>query len=272
MTADPPDDAAQDQEAPGQSPLVGRLSPDRELARQAAFALLVRVYAEQAGLVPLVVLAAEPTEPVAPRLPLVPADGAEIVRHLPDVVAALATENGHLLTRFRDQAARDRLARLDPVATAELVGWIAAQRLTREPAQIVYELAVLTLGMQLPSIFVRDLRRAAVGPDTRVVELPDGAGYPSVFLASLHPQWQPGGRICLYVHSPDAEQLAALAVLLLTGELTDGHDHVRRVTPDQPLPWDSSRYDLALVYNSVAWMAAPEQWSGAVHAVDVVSL
>ena len=36
----------------GQSLLVGRLSPDRELARQAAFALFVRAYAEAAGLLP----------------------------------------------------------------------------------------------------------------------------------------------------------------------------------------------------------------------------
>src|SRR5581483_5472720 len=92
----------------GQALLVGRLHPDWEVARHAAFALLVLVYLEQAG-----------------RIAPGPVAGDPAPEALPAMVAAIQRQNPHLL-RWLDPPERQRaLAGLDRAAVRELRGWLA---------------------------------------------------------------------------------------------------------------------------------------------------
>jgi hypothetical protein len=232
----------------GQSLLVGRLSPDRELARNAAFALFVRVYLEQAGL-------------LSRRLV-----GAERATDLPEAIAEVAATNPHVVAHFVPPARRAALATLDPGALGELLGWLRAQRVHEEEPQIAYELGMLALAVELPAILVRGLRQAPVGPESRVAELPDGAGYPTVFLATLHPEWRAATGARLFVSGGDAEQLAGWAMLLLSRTLRPPAGSVTRVPPEAPLPLSGERFDLALVYNPVPWLAPLEAARKAVDA------
>jgi hypothetical protein len=250
----------------GQSLLVGRLSPDRELARNAAFSLFVRVYLEQAGLLPRRLLGAGGT-PEAPG----PARGAPVgpratAADLPEAIAEVAAANPHVVAHFVPPARRAALATLDPGALEELLGWLRAQRVHEEEPQIAYELGMLALAVELPAILVRGLRQAPVGPESRVAELPDGAGYPTVFLATLHPEWRAATGARLFVSGGDAEQLAGWAMLLLSRTLRPPAGSITRVAPDAPLPLSGERFDLALVYNPVPWLAPPETAREAVDA------
>ncbi len=157
----------------GQSLLVGRLSPDRELARTAAFALFVRVYLQQVGLLP---------ERLSP---------ATTPDLLPAAIAEVASANPHAVAPFVSRGRREALAGLDGVAVRELLGWLLAQRVHQEEPQVAYELGMLALSVELPPIVVRGLREAEVHPHSRVAELPDGGDTPP----SSSPPCTPGGRL-----------------------------------------------------------------------------
>ncbi|HEU5316819.1 MAG TPA: hypothetical protein VFX49_11965 [Chloroflexota bacterium] len=205
---------------------VRRLAPEPELARNAAFALFTLAYLDAVGLAP------------APS-------GAP----LRERVDGVRGTNEHLLASFGDGALRDGLASVDPGAARDLEGWARAQRLEREEAQVAYELGVLALGAALPPVLVRGLRELTLAPDTTVAELPNGAGYPTVFLASLHPQWEAAACATLYVTSIDARQLAAWAMLLLTRRL----ETPAVVTVDDAGRFaGGTEYDLAVSYNPPA--------------------
>jgi hypothetical protein len=259
----------------GQSLLVGRLSPDAELARNAAFALFVRVYLEQVGLVPRLATTAEITlSPPATqgrrpeRRPELQLDVAD----LPVLIAAISGENPHVVAYFADPMRLASLESLDPAATRELLGWLQAQHVHQEEPQVAYELGMLALGVELPAILVRGLREASVAPETRVAELPDGSGYPTVFLSTLHPQWRGATGACLFVTGGDAEQLAGWAMLLLSRALRPPPGCIRRVEPGALLPLAEDTFDLALVYNPAPWLAQSNAYSTAVRAGEVVLL
>jgi hypothetical protein len=236
----------------GQSLLVGRLSPDRELARQAAFALFVRAYAEAAGLLP-------------PRLGPEPQ-----VERLPELIGEVADVNPHVVAAFAGSARRAALAGLDAAAVRELTGWLRAQRVHEEEPQVAYELGLLALSAELPAILVRGLRQADVSADTRVAELPDGSGYATVFLATLHPGWRAAANARLFVSRPDAEQLAGWAMLLLSGTLPAPAGSIVRVPEDAPLPLTAERFDLALIYHPAPGLDSPDAVRRAVAATDYV--
>jgi hypothetical protein len=217
---------------------VRRLSPDPLLAREGAFALFVLAHLAQTGLLPDVPL----------------------VEGLPEAVAAVSEENPHVLAFFADTARRDSLAELDPAAARDLGVWARAQRLEREEPQVAYELGILALGVTLPPVLVRSLRQLELAPDTRVAELPDGSGYPTVFCAGLHPHWRAAEHACLLVRSDDARQLAGWAFLLLTGRLAPPQRGIQVV----PAPGDHGSLasprecDVALVYNPAPDVATVE--------------
>jgi hypothetical protein len=202
---------------------VRRLAPDPLVARCAAFALFALSYFDSAGLMPN-----------TSKLPL--RDRIDVVRGA----------NEHLLASFDETALRDALTSVEPGAARDLEGWARAQRLEREDAQVAYELGVLALGVMLPPILVRELRELRLMSDTRVAELPNGAGYPTVFLASLHPEWDAATRAALYVTSTDARQLAAWAMVLLSRRL-DARGPV--VLNPGSVPADPPEYDVAVSYN-----------------------
>jgi hypothetical protein len=265
----------------GQPILIGRLSDDRHLARHAAFALFVQVYLEQAGLVPRRLVpqpadrgprAVDRTD--SRRLPSSRGADRELpaASELPELVTAIHARNPHVVAYFADADRRAALATLDAGATRELLGWLQAQRVEQEDAQVAYELGMLALGVELPAILVRGLREAPVRPDSRVVELPDGAGYPTIFLATLHPEWRAAARARLFVASVEAEQLAGWALLLLTGRLEPPPGSIVRVSPRDRAALQGVACDLALVYNPVPWLAAPEHYRTAVDAKHVLVL
>jgi hypothetical protein len=236
----------------GQSLLVGRLSPDGALARQAAFALFVRAYAEAAALLPV-------------RL------GPETrMDDLPALIGEVAAVNPHVVVAFADPGRRAALAGLDAPAVGELTGWLRAQRVHQEEPQVAYELGLLALSAELPAILVRGLRQAAVTAHSRVAELPDGAGYATVFLSTLHPEWRAATNARLFVSEPDAEQLAGWAMLLLSGTLAPPPGSIVRVPPDSPLPLSDERFDLALSYHPAPWLDGPEAVHRAVDAAAYV--
>jgi hypothetical protein len=236
----------------GQSLLVGRLSPDRALARSAAFALFVRVYLQQVGLLP---------ERLSP---------ATTPEHLPAAIAEVAGANPHVVAPFVSPDRCAALGGLDREAVRELLGWLLAQRVHQEEPQVAYELGMLALSVELPPIVVRGLRQAEVHPHSRVAELPDGGGYAAVFLSTLHPQWQAPGRLRLFVSGGDAELLAGWAILLLSRALVPPPGSIIKVKEGSVLPLSAERFDLALVYNPVPWLASPAVASEAVSAAAYV--
>lgn len=245
----------------GQSLLVGRLSPDRELARHAGFALFVLVHLERRGLLPRQLTAGQ-------------RDASRWLPLLPDAVRMVNGQNPHLLADFAAEERIDALSGLDPGAAAELVGWLEGQRLEQEEPQIAYELGMLALGVELPSILVRGLREAPISPHTDTVELPDGSGYPTIFLSTLHPQWRAAERATLCVEGTDATQLAGWAMLLLSGQLAPPPNSIRRVVAADRTALHEREYDLALAYNVAPWLtkAGPAALAGAIRAKQIVLL
>jgi hypothetical protein len=236
----------------GQSLLVGRLSPDRELARTGAFALFVRVYLQQVGLLPERLSSA-----TTPDL-------------LPAAIAEVASANPHAVAPFVSRGRREALAGLDGEAVRELLGWLLAQRVHQEEPQVAYELGMLALSVELPPIVVRGLREAEVHPHSRVAELPNGGGYAAVFLSTLHPGWRAPGRLRLFVSGGDSELLAGWAMLLLSRTLAPPPGSIVKVREESVLPLSTERFDLALVYNPAPWLASPAAARAAVDAAAYV--
>ena len=143
----------------------------------------------------------------------------------------------------------EQLNHVDQRAALDLTRWAVAQRLDREEPQVAYELGLLALGVTLPPVLVGSLRQLHLEPDTRVVELPDGAGYPTVFLQTLHPQWRAAERSAHLVTSIDARQLAAWAHLLLTRRLAPRPGAIVHV-PEGYLPGSALEAEVALLYNT----------------------
>lgn len=203
---------------------IRRLTPDPYLARHTAFALLVLTYLEAVAL-------ADPDGTVRTRVE--------------QVLAA----NPHLFAAFQAPPARHHLDHIAEQPARDLAAWARAQHLEREDPLVAYELGLLALGVELPPVLVRGLRELELTPDTTVAELPDGSGYPTVFLASLHPHWPAAEHSTLFAASTDARQLAAWAILLLTRQLTPPRGAIVHVPPDALPPLDNRTFDLALVYN-----------------------
>jgi len=103
---------------------------------------------------------------------------------------------------------------------------------------VAYELGLLALGVQLPPVLVRGLRELRFSAEATVAELPDGSGYPTIFLATLHANWRAAHRATLFASSVDGRQLAAWAMLLLTRRLTPPAGAIVPVPPDTPPPLD----------------------------------
>jgi hypothetical protein len=155
---------------------------------------------------------------------------------------------------------------------------------------------------------VRSLREIELAPDSVVAELPDGSGYPTVFLRSLRPEWDAARGARLFVQSVEAEQLAGWAMLLLTRQLAPPAGSIRVVrahgSTRAPLPalersegnlpkgsprtqWaqgapatqgaqgaqgtlSDEAFDVALVYNPAPWLGPPERWPALVRAGQFV--
>jgi hypothetical protein len=131
---------------------------------------------------------------------------------------------------------------------------------------------MLALGVELPGILVGSLRELTLEARSTVAELPDGSGYPTVFLATLHPQWAAAECARLFVDGIDAEQLAGWAMLLLSKSLVPPPNGIVRVSAESHATFRESRYDVALVYNPVPWLGGSTGACDAVAAEEVVVL
>lgn len=175
---------------------------------------------------------------------------------------AFRSEVGRYLDMLDD---RNRLLRVGPDAVGydpatiaprpatDFAEWVRAQRLHQEPPLVAFELAMLALGAELPSVVLRSLREAAVTPDFTTFETPDGGGYATAFLATYHPEWR--GKGFLGASTVTGARLAAFASALRADTLHPTGDVVSVVQglPDPELP----PIDLLLIYNPPAWYGDP---------------
>ncbi len=239
--------------------LVSRLHVDPEMARQASFALFALTYLEETGQ-----LARRLTQEGRGAAPPLPVDQLALA------VDNVRRSNEHLLAWFSDDARRRRLAEVDALAARDLVGWVRAQRLEREEPQVAYELALLALGTELPPVMVRSLRELELDPSSRVAELPDGSGYPTVFLSALRPAWDAARSARLFVSSVEARQLAGWAMVLLTRRLELPDGTITVVDASSRRPFAEEEFNAALAYNPAPWLGPTDQWPGLVRAQRAV--
>ena len=209
---------------------VAALHPDPRIARLIAFGLVVAVVAEGRK--------------------WLPSDGeicTDVVPYL-DVIDA----KNSLFAVGPRAVGYDR-ASIAPLAVRDFAGWVRAQRLDREPPLVAYELAMLALGAELPSVVLRSLREAELTPDATTFETPDGGGYATAFLATYHPEWR--GRALLGASTETGARLAAFASALRADTLgpTGNVVLVREGVPDPELP----TVDLLLIYNPPPWYGDP---------------
>ena len=209
---------------------VAALHPDPRTARLIAFGLVVAV--------------------VAVGRKWLPIDGeirTDVVPHL-DVIDA----KNPLIAAGPRSVGYDR-ASTAPLAVRDFAGWVRAQRLDREPPLVAYELAMLALGAELPSVVLRSLREAQLAPDATTFETPDGGGYATAFLATYHPEWR--GRALLGASTKTGARLAAFASALRADTLDPTGDVVlvREGVPEPELP----AVDLLLIYNPPPWYGDP---------------
>lgn len=190
--------------------LTGALSPDRELARHAAFALYTLLWLEATGAVPQRLGAADQRRrPAGADLP-----GPEV---LAETLHEVTARWPRLFPYFTAPGACDAVAGVVPAAWRQLLGWLRAQPLAGTDPQALYEIGLMVLGVAFPAVDIATIRDLPVGRRTRVVEWPNAAGYPTLLLATFHPGWFASDRVRLYVQGDEATVLAAWSLTLLHG-------------------------------------------------------
>ena len=143
---------------------------------------------------------------------------------------------------------------IDERACGDFITWVRSQHLEQEAPLVAYELGVLALGVELPGVMLRSLREVHLDAETTVCETPDGGGYATAFLSSMHPHW--GKHAVLCASTDDGERLSTWALVLLHGGLAIGPRSVIRMTSIQDIR-DVPPSDLLLIYNPSHWMGDP---------------
>ena len=190
--------------------LTGALSPDRELARHAAFALYTLLWLEATEAVPRRLGTADQR-----RRP--DADDMAGPEVLAETLRAVVARWPRLFPYFTAPGAGDAVAGFAPEAWRQLFGWMRAQPLAGTEPQALYEIGLMVLGVAFPAVDIATIRDLPVGRRTRVVEWPNAAGYPTLLLATFHPDWFAADRVRLYAQGHEATMLAAWALTLLHG-------------------------------------------------------
>lgn len=140
---------------------------------------------------------------------------------------------------------------IDDRACGDYIAWVGAQHLEQEEPLVAYELGVLALGIELPGVMLRSLREVRLDVDTTVCETPDGGGYATAFLSSMHPHW--GKRAVLCASTDDGERLSLWASVLLHGGFAIEPGRLIRTTSMQDIR-NLPACDLLLIYNPASWM------------------
>lgn len=190
--------------------LTGALSPDRELARHAAFGLYALLWLEATDALPRQLSASSQRR--QPNTGDVP--GPETL------AAALRSATSRwprLFPYFASPDACDSVVGLAPEAWSQLYGWMRAQPLAGTEPQALYEIGLMVLGIAFPAVDIGTIRDLPVSTQTRIAEWPNAAGYPTVLVATFHPDWFTADRVRIYNRGNEATMLAAWALTLLHG-------------------------------------------------------
>ncbi len=191
--------------------LTGALSPDRELARHAAFALYTLLWLEATAAVPRRLGPADHRR----RPDTADMAGPEV---LAETLREVAARWPQLFPYFATPGACDAVSGVAPEAWRQLLGWLRAQPLAGTEPQALYEIGLMVLGVAFPAVDIATIRDLPVGRRSRVMEWPNAAGYPTLLLATFHPDWFAADRVRLYAQGDEATVLAAWALTLLHGD------------------------------------------------------
>ncbi len=246
----------------GEPDLIGALSPDRELARHAAFALYALLWLEATAVLPRRLGTAGQRR----RSAAGDVAGPEV---LAAALHAAVLRWPRLFPYFATPAACAAVAEFAPAAWRQLYGWLRAQPLAGTEPQALYEIGLMVLGVAFPAIDIATIRDLPVGPRTRVLEWPNAAGYPTLLLATFHPDWFAAERVRLYVQGHEATALAAWSLTILNGSpdwpaalLTPVADAAAEVPDPQAGEW-------LLHYRLHASLASRRTRLPASHVVDI---
>lgn len=221
---------------------IARLHPEPVTARRFAFALMCGVVAEAHGWIFGHLQNRTSSEVGQARFGDALAQCLETVAlHAPALVG------GDIL----DAISVPKRHAIDEQACGDYIAWVRAQHLEQEAPLVAYELGVLALGMELPGVMLRSLREVRLDADTTVCETPDGGGYATAFLSSMHPHW--GKHAVLCASSDDGERLSLWALVLLHGGFVIEPGRVIRTASMQEIR-DLPASDLLLIYNPASWM------------------
>lgn len=254
-------------------PLYG----DLNIARTTQFALLVLSYLEQTGLVPERFSSASRAawHGVMPYLREL--DLFEMA--VRDGVRA----NPHLFVAFRDPAARNELRALDEPVWRQALDEVQSLSLAQMASRELYHRGAEALGIELPPVNEAVLLTPATvsgeggggggnafDRSSLIAELPNGCGYPSLLLCEMYDFLDPAHNLRLFVDGPEAEMLAAWALVLTTGQLTPPPGRIIPVSAEDPTALRREVFDAALVYRPVPWLSSNLQ--RLVTAKEVLSL
>ncbi len=224
---------------------VARLHPEPGTARRLAFALMCAIVAEAHGWIPSILTSHVDTDGQPARRGDALALALETVAsHAPALVGADILDA---------MSGAKRLA-IDVQACGDFITWVRAQHLEREAPLVAYELGVLALGTDLPGVMLRSLREIRLDAGSTVCETPDGGGYATAFLSSMHPHWEKRAFLC--ASTDDGERLSLWALVLLHGGFAIEPARVIRTTSVQEIRTVPGA-DLLLIYNPPSWMGDP---------------
>ena len=224
---------------------IARMHPEPGTARRLAFALMCGVVAEARGWIPCHLSNLVTADIQPDRL------GATLALTLETVALRAPALVGRDILDAISVAKRHAI---DERACGDYITWVRAQHLEQEAPLVAYELGVLALGMELPGVMLRSLREVRLDADTTVCETPDGGGYATAFLSSMHPHW--GKHAVLCASTDDGERLSTWALVLLLGGFTIEPGRVIRMASILDIR-DLPPSDLLLIYNPTSWLGDP---------------
>jgi len=226
-------------------PLYG----DLNIARAAQFALLVLLYLEQTELVP------ERFSPASR------AAWRGVMPHLRELdLFELAVRDGvrvnpHLFAAFRKAAARNELRALDEPLWCQELDRVQALRLAQLSRRELYRRGAEALGVELPPVDEASLQGNAFDRSSLIAELPNGCGYPSLLLCQKNDFLDPAHNLRIFVDGPEAEMLAAWAMVLLARQLTPPTGRIISVSATDHAALSREMFDAALIYRPAPWLS-----------------
>lgn len=190
--------------------LIGALSPDRELARNAAFALYELLWLEATGALPRRLSAAH-------DVPQVMGGGLPGPDLLAETLSSASSYWPHMFPYFTAHDTCDKIAGFAQGAWQQLFGWMRHQPLSGTEPQALYEIGLMVLGVAIPAVDIGTIRDLQITRQTNVLEWPNAGGYPTLLVAAFHLDWFAASRVRLYVKGAEATALASWALTVLSG-------------------------------------------------------